>query len=167
MDVNVFGLSTLRQGNDSKGSEGGKKSKEEPSEKAKQLQAYLNEQYGIDSKTKKKKKKKKKHHVAQGSVAIIDGDAETSLKTLSYNTAVGDPLLGHEEDDEGMFVYFYCCDTALRVGGGVRLMCVFVFVCRCSCCGECWGVSEIAGSRREAKGSSGEAGRILEGYSGQ
>ena len=100
MDVNVFGLSTLRHGNDTKGSEGGKNSKQEPSEKAKQLQAYLNEQYGIDSKTKKKKKKKKKH-VAQGSVAIIDGDAETSLKTMSHTT-VEDSLLGGEVDDEGV-----------------------------------------------------------------
>lgn len=70
MDVNVFGLSSLREDT--------KKAKKKDPEKVKKLQDYLSAQYGSNQGDEKKKKKnrKAKKKIVAGSVAIVDEDID-------------------------------------------------------------------------------------------
>ncbi|KAI8108844.1 hypothetical protein M9435_005261 [Picochlorum sp. BPE23] len=94
MDVNVFGLSSLRE-------EKKKETKKKDPDKVKKLQDYLSAQYGSnqgDEKKRKKKKKSKKKLVA-GSVAIVDEDIDFAARD-----AKNDVNAGAMEDDDGPVV---------------------------------------------------------------
>eukprot|EP00889_Picochlorum_renovo_P008358 jgi/Picre1/35388/NNA_002850.t1 len=94
MDVNVFGLSSLRE-------EKKKETKKKDPDKVKKLQDYLSAQYGSnqgDEKKRKKKKKSKKKLVA-GSVAIVDEDIDFVARD-----AKNDVNAGAMEDDDGPVV---------------------------------------------------------------
>ena len=90
MDVNVFGLSSLRE-------EKKKETKKKDPDKVKKLQDYLSAQYGSnqgDEKKLKKKKKSKKKLVA-GAVAIVDEDIDFVARDAKKDVNAG------AMDDEG------------------------------------------------------------------
>lgn len=92
MELNVFGLSTLRKAdtNTTREEDG------RVSEKALKLQEYLSKQYGdgIDSEKKRKKRKKKKV-AAKGAIAIVDHD-DTGFKPVEDS--------GRVEEEDGMSI---------------------------------------------------------------
>lgn len=99
MELNVFGLSTLRRADkDTTREEEGR-----VSDKALKLQEYLSKQYGngVDSEKQRKKRKKKKV-AAKGAIAIVDHD-DTGFKPVEDSGRV------EEEDGTSAVSKQNCC----------------------------------------------------------